>query len=116
MKELKDLAGNCLHVLTVDFNCSDFEVNDFIRTLEQSLHSFTSDYVKRLFRDINSNLLRRFSKEFKKDENGKNREWRDIDEAKIRELWQKYRAQMLEIIQDFKYIRLPKGGLLDMLS
>jgi len=38
------------------------------------------EIVKRLFRDINTNLLRKFNKQFKKDEAGKNREWRNIEE------------------------------------
>jgi len=64
-----------------------------------------------LFRDINTNLLRRFNKDFKKDESGKNREWKDIEEPKIRELWQKVRAQLQEVIANFKYVMLPKGLL-----
>jgi hypothetical protein len=55
--------------------------------------------------------LRKFNKLFKKDENGKNREWRDIEENKIRELHQKCKAQMEEVINDFKFIKLPKAGL-----
>jgi hypothetical protein len=61
-------------------------------------------------------LLRRFNKEFKKDENGKSREWRDIEEPKIRELWQKARAQMNEVISNFKYIMIPKSSLIDALQ
>jgi hypothetical protein len=82
-------------------------------TLDHNLHSHTTEYIRRLFRDINTNLLRRFNKDFKKDSNGKNREWRDIEEPKIRELWLKVRANMLEVIDEFKYIKLPKAVLFD---
>lgn len=84
--------------------------------METSLHNFTVEYIRRLFRDINTNLLRKFNKYFKKDENGKNREWRDIEEGKIRDLWQKCRAEMAEIINDFKYIRLSKTALTEALD
>lgn len=87
MLELSDLASNCQQVLMQGFHCNELELNDFIRDLEQTLHQFTAEYIRRLFRDINTNLIRRFCKDFKKDENGKNREWRDIEEQKIRELW-----------------------------
>lgn len=80
-------------------------------TLDQNLYQHTTDYIGRLFRDINTNLLRRFNKDFKKDDSGKNREWKDIEEPKIRELWQKVRAQLLEVIASFKYVMLPKGLL-----
>ena len=86
-QEMSDLALNCKKVLNSGFKCSDTEIGDFMKVLQGNLCQFTSDYIHRLFRDINTNLLRKFSKLFKKDENGKNREWRDIEEGKIRELW-----------------------------
>lgn len=85
------------------------EIDEFVKVLENTLNQYTADYIKRLFRDINTNLLRKFNKDFKKDEQGKNREWREIEEPAIRELWAKIRAQLLDIIQDFKYIRLPRA-------
>ena len=87
-----------------------------MKVLQGNLCQFTSDYIHRLFRDINTNLLRKFSKLFKKDENGKNREWRDIEEGKIRELWSQYKKVMSDVVNDFKYIRLPKNALTDALE
>ena len=108
LKELEMLALNCQQVLRQGFKCSEMEIDEFVRVLETTLHQYTADYIKRLFRDINTNLLRKFNKDFKKDEQGKNREWREIEEPAIRELWAKVRAQLLDTVQDFKYIRLPK--------
>jgi hypothetical protein len=68
------------------------EINEFVRVLETTITQFTADYIKRLFRDINTNLLRKFNKDFKKDQNGKNREWREIEEPLIRDIWAKVRA------------------------
>jgi len=75
-KELEDLALNCQQVLKQGFKSSDIEIEEFVRSLETTLHHHTADYIKRLFRDVNTNLLRKFNKDFKKDEQGKNREWR----------------------------------------
>ena len=110
-KELAELAQNSEDVLRKGFKCNEFEIGEFMKTLEKTLNTFTTEYILRLFRDINTNLLRKFNLLFKKDENGKNREWRDIEEGKIRDIWSKCRAQMAEIIEDFKYIKLPKTVL-----
>jgi hypothetical protein len=100
-------------VLRQGFKCEEREVAEFIRVLDNTLHTYTADYIKRLFRDINTNLLRKFNKDFKKDQNGKNREWRDIEEPIIRDIWAKVRAVVLATIDDFKYIRLPKAVMQD---
>lgn len=50
------------------FRCNNEEISDFIQTLEANIYEFTTDYIKKLFRDINTNLVRRFNKLFKKDE------------------------------------------------
>jgi hypothetical protein len=81
IKELQELALNCERILEDGFKCSEDEVSDFKATLETAIHNFTTEYVKRLFRDINTNLLRKFNKLFKKDENGKNRDWRALEEG-----------------------------------
>ena len=48
---------------------------------------------------------------FKKDETGKHREWRNLEEQQIRELHQKYKAMMEDVINEFKYIKLPRAAL-----
>ncbi|CDW88237.1 uncharacterized protein STYLEM_17355 [Stylonychia lemnae] len=105
LNELRDLGSNS------GFRCDHEEIQDFLQNLEQTIHSNTVEIVKRLFRDINTNLLRKFNKLFKKDEAGKNREWRNIEEQKIRELHLKYKALMDDVISDFKYIKLPRAAL-----
>lgn len=34
-----------------------------------------------------------------------------MEEGAIRDLWSKYKIQMEEVINDFKYIKLPKASL-----
>ena len=80
MQELQDISANCEHVLSSGFKCDKDEIYAFYETLEKAIHSFSVDYVRRIFRDINTNLLRKFNKHFKKDEHGKNRDWRIIEE------------------------------------
>eukprot|EP00347_Sterkiella_histriomuscorum_P023862 403333128 len=111
LSELRDLASNCEMILDSGFKCDADEINDFLKTLEQSIHTQTVEIVKRLFRDINTNLLRKFNKMFKKDETGKHREWRNMEEQQIRELHQKYKAMMEDVINEFKYIKLPRAAL-----
>ncbi len=86
--------------------------------MDQQIYSHSIDYVKRLFRDINVNLLRKFTRLFKKDETGvRNREWRDMPEERIRELWAGCRTLMDTVInQEFKYIKIPKAPLTQSLS
>lgn len=74
--------------------------------MEKEIHVFTTDYIKKLFTDINTNLLRRFNKFFKKEENGKPRDWPAIEEPKIRELFTKFKAEVSAIIEEFKYIKV----------
>lgn len=56
-------------------------------------------------------MLRKFSRHFKKDENGKNREWRDIEEGKIRELWSQVRKDLLALTKEFQYIKISRNAL-----
>jgi len=116
MTELKDLASSCDQILKQGFQCNEPEVNQFMQSLEATLHQFTVEYVRRLFRDINTNLLRKFSKGFKKDNDGKTRDWRAIEEAKIREIWSACRNDMLNVIKEFKYIKMSRTALTEALE
>lgn len=59
------------------------------------------------------NLLRKFTKIFKKDESGvRNREWKDYSVERIREIWTRYKDMIEGIIMtEFKYIRIPRTPL-----
>lgn len=39
------------------------------------MKKYTQDYIAKLFKDINTNLLRKFNKQFKTDEKGALRKW-----------------------------------------
>jgi len=70
------------------------------------IKKFTQDYIKRLFRDVNTNLLRRFKKEFEQDENGKRRNWVLMETEQIQDVWTKCKKVIEEGFKHFKYIEL----------
>jgi hypothetical protein len=45
------------------------------------MRRFTTDYVRKLFKDINTNLARRHKAEFQTDERGTQRSWVALEEA-----------------------------------
>lgn len=76
--------------------------------MEIKVYKFTTDYIKKLFKDINTNLMRRFNKDFKKDVNGKPRHWQKMEEGQIRELHAHIKKAIDDIIGEFKYIKIPR--------
>ena len=63
------------------FKADYSEVNEFLRSLESAIYDYTIEYIHKLFFDINPNLIRKFNKLFKKDEQDKNRDWRAMEET-----------------------------------
>ena len=77
--------------------------------LEQAVYINSVDFIRRLFRDINANLLRKFSRLFKRDENGRQRNWKEVEnEQVIRDHWLNCKNQVEELIKEFKFIKIPK--------
>jgi len=68
--------------------------------------TYIQDYIKKLFKDINTNLLRRFNQEFKFEASRKERNWVLMEETAIDELWTKCRANVEHIFKDFRYIEI----------
>ncbi len=66
--------------------------------------------LKAVFRSqTNPQLLRMFNEKFKKDEDGKARSWPDVEEGKIKELFDVCKAQITECLDQFKLVILPKN-------
>jgi len=78
--ELISARDNSSQTLKENFLCTDEEIDEFVDQLEVNIYTFTTDYIKKIFRDINSNLLRKFSLVFKKEDGVKNRDWRSMEE------------------------------------
>lgn len=59
-----------------------------------------------MFRDINTNVLRRFKTEFEKDENGQLLNWVAMEEPLIRDHWLKCKKNVEVIFKQFRYIEI----------
>ena len=104
--ELYLVIENCLQILNKGFNSQPQEDEEFIENFTADSKTYAQDFIKRLFKDINTNLLRRFNQEFKMDENRKERNWVVMEEHAIDELWGKCRANVEHIFKDFRYIEI----------
>ena len=58
---------------------SGTEQVDFCRKFEEDIKQYSKEFIKKLFQDINNNLLRNFCKSFKEDK-GKMRDWLRFEE------------------------------------
>ena len=106
-QEMQAVLLNCQNILRNGFKSSQHEEEEFLESLEQELRKFTADYIRKLFKDINSNLLRRFNQEFKNDDKGQARNWVTIEEPQIRELWLTSKNRTLALLSQAKYIDIP---------
>jgi len=81
-----------------------------VARLDAKIYTHSEKYVRRLFRDVNVNLLRKFTLLFKKEEGAqRNREWREVPEERILEMWHGFRTLMKTVITtEFKYSKIPK--------
>jgi hypothetical protein len=63
--------------------------------------------MKNAGRHVNVTLLNKFKDKFNKDEAGKSRNWRQIEEDEIASLFKKTRIEIEGILEQFKKIELP---------
>lgn len=104
--ELSLVIQNCRGILQSGFQARADEVADFVDDFLKQMRRFTTDYVRKLFKDINTNLSRRHKEEFQTDENGTQRNWVALEEHKIKELSLKARDSVLVVVNRFKYIEI----------
>ena len=66
--------------------------------------------MKQVFRSqTNPGLIRKLNDIFKNDDKGKQRNWPDIEEAKIREIFDVCKVKVLVLLDEFKKISIPKA-------
>ena len=58
---------------------------------------------------VNQYLLRKFSLGFKRDEQGNNRNWKEIEEEKIKDLFEVNKKRVDDCIDECKGVRFPKN-------
>ena len=79
-KEVNAVMANCLMILSQGFHANFEEISEFKTQFTNEIRDFTKQYISKMFRDINTNVLRRFKTEFEKDENGQLRNWVAMEE------------------------------------
>lgn len=83
-KEVDTFNGNIQPVLKFGFDLNDTQVFEFQSKTERSIYDTCIAELKSAFQtQTNQQLLRQFNEKFKKDENGKQRNWPGIEEEKI---------------------------------
>ena len=60
MEIMQTLQDNCSRILSEGYGQDEMEVDDFNRDLERKVYEFSVTYIKKLFLDINSSLIRKF--------------------------------------------------------
>ena len=101
---------NLEDILKRGFGMERDEVYDFLSNSERSAHEYCLKELKNVFQqNANQNLLRKFNDYFKKDETGIRREWRDIEEAKIKEHFEESKRKVDTVFEQFKRIYFPTG-------
>lgn len=86
------------------------EINQILQDLENEINKYAKEQLKSSFR-LNANpiLLRRFNNLFKYDGNDKPREWPQISEEQIKEIFDTSKVQITEALDQFKLIDFPLG-------
>lgn len=108
--QVKTFNENLQDILKRGFGMERDEVFDFLSKSERSAHEYCLKELKNCFQqNANQNLLRKFNEHFKKDENGNRREWKDIEEAKIREHFEESKKKVDVVFEQFKRVFFPTG-------
>ena len=91
---------NLQGILRTGFAMEREEVFEFLGKNEKSGYEYCIKELKNVFAaSAPQSLLRKFNKSFKRDENDKLREWRDVEEAKIKEYFETSKKMVDEIFE-----------------
>jgi len=85
------------------------ETYSFLTKNESNIFSFTNSEIKIIFKQMNGSLLSKFNESFKKDSAGKIRDWREVEEDQIKELYEQSKESIVELLDEFSRIELTKG-------
>lgn len=101
---------NLQGVLATGFGLSAGEVFEFLAKSERASHEFCVSEFKIVFRqNANQNLLRKFNDAFKKDEQGKRRDWKALEEAQIKDVFDASKAKVDQLLAQFRAVIFPSG-------
>ena len=108
VKALNTQERDIKNILVDGFQVNEDEYDLSISNFEDEIYKYSKRVIEKTCSNLNSHLNRKFDSYFKKDSNGKHRNWKDISEEKIRDLHQECYHQFDTIYDNFAYIELPK--------
>lgn len=73
-------------ILNDGFKTVEEEYDHFINKLEEKIYSNTKKIIFKTVSELNAHLNRKFNQFFKKDSDGKNRDWKSMPEEEIQKL------------------------------
>ena len=104
VSNVTDFNDNIRPVLGQGFGMTEDDTYDFLKENEESIFEFAVSEMKNASRHVNVTLLRKFNEQFKKDDKGKSRNWRDIEENEITEIFKATKASIEVVLEEFKKI------------
>lgn len=95
------------HVLTTGFGLSKQAIYNVLSKNEQHSFDYAVTEIKLVFRSqTNGALVRVFNDYFKKDDTGKSRDWQQIEEQRIREVFEASKTKVMLLLDEFKKVGL----------
>lgn len=94
-------------ILNDGFKCEEEEYDSFLNKLEEKVYINTKKMIVKTTSELNAHLNRKFNQYFKKDANGKNRDWKKIPEEEIQKLHEECVGQFKDVFTQFKKIEIP---------
>ena len=110
VEQIETFNENLQDILKRGFGMDREQVFDFLGKSEKDAYDYCIKELKSVFSSsAPQSLLRKFNNSFKKNECGKLREWREIEEAKIKDLFEEKKKVMDSKVDQFKRIYFPTG-------
>lgn len=95
-------------ILNNGFKTQDEEYDGFLTKLEDKIYNSCKKTIVKTVSDLNSHLNRKFNTFFKKDDKGKNRDWKNIPEEEIGKLHKECVGQFDSVFDQFRRIEIPR--------
>ena len=110
VETIENFNGDMKNVLKNGFGMDVDDVYDFLNDSEGNTFDYVIQELRQVFRSsVNTNLLRKFNEGFKKDDDGKGRNWTEIEENSIKELHDGCKVRVEALLDEFKKIVFPKN-------
>lgn len=94
-------------ILNDGFKSEEEDYDNFLNKLEEKIYHNSRKMIVKTTSELNSHLNRKFNHYFKKDANGKSRDWKKIPEEEIQKLHEECVNQFKDVYAQFKKIEIP---------